>query len=365
MPISGRSSRGVQDVLAQILARDFLIEQQQAQAAAQEQERADRLSRDAENTRRFEVERGERTEDRATQARILAANLKRQEAKDETEAADRRQVGNQRGVRRMLGEFIGREGAPKTSDARAQIQGMALQEDVDLPAELTGPSAQEEDDRRVNLEKRLLGLRPQTPRPAPDQDWVIRDGKPTPIPKGSARPGDQPYDAVAARRPDDQGGPSPYSAERTLRTRQSVEELIGKPQPDGSRRGGLLSGWTTGMGSLLANVPGTDARRVQGKINTLKANIAFNELTQMREASKTGGALGQVAVRELELLESTLGSLDQALDRGDLAAELEKIDKSLERWSRVAAPLQPGTTVDVGRSALDELERRRRARGGG
>jgi hypothetical protein len=34
-----------------------------------------------------------------------------------------------------------------------------------------------------------------------EQTWVIRNGQPTPIPRGTAQPGDTPYDAVAARQP--------------------------------------------------------------------------------------------------------------------------------------------------------------------
>lgn len=122
------------------------------------------------------------------------------------------------------------------------------------------------------------------------------------------------------------GTQSAYSAERAQRVVQSIDELDK-----------LVSPWTTGYGSLFAKMPASDARQFARKLDTLKANIAFNELTQMREASKTGGALGNVAIRELELLESTLGALDAGMDGKDLKAEFKKIKKSVQRWNTAAS----------------------------
>lgn len=151
-----------------------------------------------------------------------------------------------------------------------------------------------------------------------------------------------------------QGGVSPYSAERARRVVQSVDELIGKQQPDGTYTGGMINEWTTGMGSLLKNVPRTDARLVAGKIKTLGASIAFNELTEMREASKTGGALGQVSERELGLLESSLGALDQGLEGEDLRRELIKIRDSMTRWHEAKARLATGGgSVRIGDGSID------------
>jgi hypothetical protein len=138
-----------------------------------------------------------------------------------------------------------------------------------------------------------------------------------------------------------------YSAERTIRTRQSVQELLKK-----------VSGWTTGVGSVLANLPATDARSFSAELKTLGSSIAFNELTEMRAASKTGGALGNVSDTELALLTSALGALDQAQRPEDFRTQLLKIDASLDRWERakaarqggdVAAPAQPAAPAPVER----------------
>lgn len=69
----------------------------------------------------------------------------------------------------------------------------------------------------------------------------------------------------------------------------------------------------TGMGaSTLSGIPGTAAHDVSKLLDGIKANVAFDKLQQMREASPTGGALGAVSDREMALLQATLGSLEQS-----------------------------------------------------
>ena len=89
---------------------------------------------------------------------------------------------------------------------------------------------------------------------------------------------------------------------------------------------------TTGPGSLLSKVPGTDARDLQAKLDTVKANLGFDRLQQMREMSPTGGALGAVAVQELIALQSTVASLDQAQSGKELKRSLEKIEGHYNKW---------------------------------
>jgi len=57
-------------------------------------------------------------------------------------------------------------------------------------------------------------------------------------------------------------------------------------------------------------LPFTDARDLNGYVETLQANLAFDSLQAMREASKTGGALGNISNIELGLLKAELASLD-------------------------------------------------------
>jgi len=93
-----------------------------------------------------------------------------------------------------------------------------------------------------------------------------------------------------------------------------------------------VSGWTAGAGSMLSSIPATDARNFKAELQTLKSNIAFNELAQMRAASKTGGALGAVSDKESALLESALGALDQGQSPDQLRAQLDQIVNSLSNY---------------------------------
>lgn len=92
--------------------------------------------------------------------------------------------------------------------------------------------------------------------------------------------------------------------------------------------GGMLG--TTGMGSALSGVPNTSAHDLASTLNTIKSNIGFDKLQAMREASPTGGALGQVSERENVLLQSVLGSLDQSQSREQFVGNLQRLKEVLQ-----------------------------------
>lgn len=87
----------------------------------------------------------------------------------------------------------------------------------------------------------------------------------------------------------------------------------------------MVGNWTAGMGSVLKAVPGSSATDLQSKIDTLQAYLSFERLQRMREESKTGGALGSVTERELDLLASTVASLKTVQSPEQLRYHLEKI----------------------------------------
>lgn len=95
----------------------------------------------------------------------------------------------------------------------------------------------------------------------------------------------------------------------------------------------LVSGTTTGLvGAGSAYVPGTDAYNLKQRLLTIKANLGFDRLQQMRDASPTGGALGQVAVQELQALQATVGSLELGQTRQELQQNLDKIELHYNNW---------------------------------
>lgn len=89
------------------------------------------------------------------------------------------------------------------------------------------------------------------------------------------------------------------------------------------------SNWTTGVvGAATSLVPGTPAHNLKQNLNTLKAIGGFRRLQAMRDASPTGGALGQVSERELELLQSAYTSLEQSQSK-------EQFETNLKQWKQV------------------------------
>lgn len=95
----------------------------------------------------------------------------------------------------------------------------------------------------------------------------------------------------------------------------------------------LVTGMTTGLvGKASSYVPGTSAYDLQQRLITIKANLGFDRLQQMRDASPTGGALGQVAVQELQALQSTVGSLEQGQSKEELQKNLDKIEFHYNNW---------------------------------
>jgi hypothetical protein len=89
---------------------------------------------------------------------------------------------------------------------------------------------------------------------------------------------------------------------------------------------------TTGYASYLSNLPLTDARQLKNNIKTLQARLSFDQIAEMRRNSPTGGALGSVSNKELDLLGSAVSALDQASTSAQLKAGIAKVRKHYENW---------------------------------
>ena len=70
-----------------------------------------------------------------------------------------------------------------------------------------------------------------------------------------------------------------------------------------------------------------DLRDVDGFVTTIKANVGFDTLQALRDASKTGGALGNVSELELRQLNAAFGSLDVKQSKGVFLKNLEVLRK--------------------------------------
>jgi hypothetical protein len=85
------------------------------------------------------------------------------------------------------------------------------------------------------------------------------------------------------------------------------------------------------LGSLLKNVPSTDAYNTWASIDTQNAKLAFEELLEMRRKSETGGALGNVSNREIELLYSAFTKLQPGMGKEAFQSNLTDVMQRFER----------------------------------
>lgn len=90
----------------------------------------------------------------------------------------------------------------------------------------------------------------------------------------------------------------------------------------------------TGIFSLAKAVPGTPAADLFQLLQSIKANVGFDKLQNMRENSPTGGALGQVSNLEIGLLQSVFGSLEQSQTREQFLFNMRRLKDTLGRLSQ-------------------------------
>lgn len=101
--------------------------------------------------------------------------------------------------------------------------------------------------------------------------------------------------------------------------------------------------FTTGFaGWLTGRIPGSPAFNLEKTIDTVKAITGFEELKRMKEASPTGGALGQVTVREIEFLQSVIASLDKEQSEPQLRENLGQVK---ELYQNLQASVKLGQMI--------------------
>jgi GH24 family phage-related lysozyme (muramidase) len=97
----------------------------------------------------------------------------------------------------------------------------------------------------------------------------------------------------------------------------------------------------TTMAALVGGSPAADVKRLR---DSLEANIAFNKLNELRQQSPTGGALGNVTDKDMELLKAVVGSLSQDQSPRQFRENLINVRNEFMRvihgdnWREVAPP---------------------------
>jgi hypothetical protein len=96
-------------------------------------------------------------------------------------------------------------------------------------------------------------------------------------------------------------------------------------------------------------------RDYEADLEFLKGNIIPAALTAMREASKTGGALGAVSDREGAWLASSLGALSMTQSPQKIIESLKGIDASLRRWQAAVEENEKSLSIAGGSAGGGEF----------
>ena len=115
----------------------------------------------------------------------------------------------------------------------------------------------------------------------------------------------------------------------------------------------LIDDGAAGLGyGLFANMPliPTDSKQLAAIVTQLNSTLAFDRLQQMRDESKTGGALGSIAVAELLLLQGALQSLDPSAGSEFFRDQLSVVENHYKNYALTLNGKLP--SVDYSSSAM-------------
>lgn len=87
----------------------------------------------------------------------------------------------------------------------------------------------------------------------------------------------------------------------------------------------------TGMGSFLNMIPGTTGKDLESTISTIESAIARETLQEMRNNSPTGGAMGNVSDKDIELLKSSIASLKTSQSKEQFLRNLQIVENHFNK----------------------------------
>lgn len=111
-------------------------------------------------------------------------------------------------------------------------------------------------------------------------------------------------------------------------TANLVSEDIGRAKRIINESPNLTTGF---LGPIVSKWGGSPAADLDSLLDTVGANISFDYLNTMRQNSPTGGALGNVTERELDLLRATAGNLRQSQSADQLLFNLDRLEKQFNK----------------------------------
>jgi hypothetical protein len=304
-------------ILQELMQREELKRQQMLDQMAQQQRTSQQDQQQQELMLRAE-------EQRQQQERLAAQDAARAEAQ---QAATRKEQ-NTIGVRGMMADAMTQ--GPLTPDSAKTIGIMAFREGMDAPPEVQAMQTQE-----AEAQKRGASLADYEARQMIDASVDPRESERYRTVGGSifdteTRGFMSPPEQGGRNAGGGRSGESPaedYTARSQGRLFKAITDLEPQIGPN------TVGTWRAkGSRAVQALTPGEANPTVNfdAALGQIKALIGFNELNQMRRASPTGGALGQVSERELAYLQSVVGALDPNQEESQFRAQLQKVKDEVQ-----------------------------------
>jgi hypothetical protein len=312
--VSWGISGDVGDDLLSILAKQEAMRQQR-QMAMQEQQQFAVDQQDRERRMQFE------DEDRASSRELKRIQIEDIMRRRDADDAAKRESRNEKGTRRMIGDVLMQRQGPLSADDRRGIAALQV-ESGDMPdprllQEPEDPQAARQREREDYEWKKQTDAKYQRPAGsgggAADQVWVVRDGVPMPIAKGTARPGDRPYDIVGDRQS------KPTDNAEAMDTAREVQRIADQ----------LLK--HPGLGSAFGSL---DSRLPTIRQSTADAEVLRDSLTSLLTLENTGKLKGVLSNADMEILRRASSTI--APQMGDEAARAE-LQRLIEVMGRVTA----------------------------
>lgn len=209
-------------------------------------------------------------------------------------------------------------------DAEAEPEKVpANVDDAILAAHAKGDTA--EVDRLLTLKARTAkaGRAPERASTgSTEQEWVIRGGEVTPIPKGTRRPGDQPYDAVAERQATGIADPKAEAIDTANEVVRIAKQLRDSP------------GFSGAFGVISSRLPTT-------RQATADAEVLLKSLRSLLTLENTGKLKGVLSNADMELLRQASSTLAAEMSEPAARAELDRLIEVMGRVAQSGVSLTP------------------------
>ena len=128
----------------------------------------------------------------------------------------------------------------------------------------------------------------------------------------------------------DPNAPPPAADQKQTLLNEQKDVATGTILGAASKARALGKGWNVGMGGAsLGMNPESDAAELRRQVGVLKSKATIENLSAMRQASPTGGALGAVSDSENAMLASAAGAIDPNASEAQFQAAVDNYELTL------------------------------------